>query len=417
MTKPLDVVVVGAGAAGLAATRTLLEAGYSVKTLEARDRIGGRAWTETATFGFPFDRGCHWLHNAEVNPWLAYGNDNGFSMYRDPENDVLFLDGGRAGQSDLAAMWEAFEEVVENVAEAADRGVDVPISEFIDMDNPWAWNIVDLFTHGDFGKPIDSISTQSYPGYDDYGGAWFCREGFGALVDHYGQGLPVELEVAVSRIVWGGDGVSVETGAGNLAARAVVVTATTGVLAAEKIRFDPALPSETIEAFHAFPMGIYNHIALQFSCDILDLGSDAYVYTKAELDEPSSWISNVSDTGLTLIWTGGELARELERAPVETVLEYGLELVGRVAGSNAQKNLVKGDYTRWGQDAFTLGSYGSARPGKAGMRQVLRRPVGNRIFFAGDMCHEELNGNCAGAYCSGVDTAEVVIESLGRPIG
>jgi monoamine oxidase len=63
-----DVIVVGAGAAGLAATRTLTERGLSVVALEARDRIGGRAWTDSETFGVPFDRGCAWLHSGDVNP-------------------------------------------------------------------------------------------------------------------------------------------------------------------------------------------------------------------------------------------------------------------------------------------------------------------------------------------------------------
>lgn len=66
-----DVVVIGAGAAGLAAARSLRRAGRRVIVLEARTRIGGRAFTDRTALGAPFDRGAHWLHSAEDNPFLA----------------------------------------------------------------------------------------------------------------------------------------------------------------------------------------------------------------------------------------------------------------------------------------------------------------------------------------------------------
>ena len=412
--EALDVVVVGAGASGLAVARTLLDAGLTVKVLEARDRVGGRAWTETTTFGLPFDRGCHWLHTAKVNPWLPYGEANGFSMVPDPDTNALYVDGKRASSFELDALEEACDDFIQRVAEAADRGVDTPISGFLDMDSPWAWNVAGLVTHGDFGKSLDAISTQSYPGSDDYNAGYFCKEGFGALVAHYGCSLPIELEVPVQQIGWGGPRVSIETPRGTLAARAVVVTATTGVLATEKIRFDPVLPVDKVESFHAYPMGCYNHIALLFSNDVFGLGPDAYVQTKVRTDELSSWISNVAGTGLTMIWAGGDLARKLEEGPLEAALDLGLELVAGVVGSSARDTFVKGDYTRWGSDPWTVGSYASVEPGKGGAREALRTPVADRIFFAGDACHEELSASCAGAHLSGIETAEEVIRHLGR---
>jgi len=411
--EPLDVIVIGAGAAGLAAGRTLLDAGLSVRVLEARDRIGGRAWTESKTFGFPFDRGCHWLHSAKVNPWLPYGRENGFTMYGESQASALYVDGVRAAGREHDAMWAAYEEFVERIAEAADQGVDAPISQFLEPDSPWAWNVTTLVTHGDFGKPLDAISTQSYPGYEDYNEGWFCREGFGALVAHYGRKVPVDLETPVRRIGWAESGVEVETTSGTLSARAVVVTATTGVLAAGRIRFDPVLPVETVEAFHGFPMGVYNHIALLFAEDVFGLGSDAYLHIEAQADEPASWISNVGGTGLTMLWVGDDLARQLEEGPLEAALDYGLGVVGGAVGSAARSAFVKGDYTRWGSDNWTRGSYASAAPGAAHLRQVLATPVAERIFFAGDACHQEFSGSCAGAHYSGVETAEAMIRQLG----
>ena len=79
-----DVIVIGAGAAGLAATRVLMEGGLDVVLIEASGRMGGRAYTETTTFGVPYDHGAHWLHVAASNPFVAYGRKHGFDVYPGP---------------------------------------------------------------------------------------------------------------------------------------------------------------------------------------------------------------------------------------------------------------------------------------------------------------------------------------------
>ncbi len=95
----VDVVVVGAGAAGLAAGRTLERAGVSFRVLEAKDRIGGRAFTDTVTFdGLPFDHGCHWLHSASLNPLREAADRLGFRYRRQQHWGPrrLFVDGAPA---------------------------------------------------------------------------------------------------------------------------------------------------------------------------------------------------------------------------------------------------------------------------------------------------------------------------------
>ena len=77
---PHDIVIVGAGAAGIAAGRWLLAAGHRPLILEARNRSGGRAWTDTTTLGIPVDRGCQWLHSADRNPWMFYAREQGFDV-------------------------------------------------------------------------------------------------------------------------------------------------------------------------------------------------------------------------------------------------------------------------------------------------------------------------------------------------
>ena len=73
----VDVIIIGAGAAGLSAARTLYDAGISFKLIEARNRIGGRAYTETTTFGVPFDHGCWLQHRSNINPWIKFAKKHG----------------------------------------------------------------------------------------------------------------------------------------------------------------------------------------------------------------------------------------------------------------------------------------------------------------------------------------------------
>src|SRR5205823_14959260 len=76
----LDVAVIGAGAAGLAAATTLVARGFAVQVVEARDRIGGRAHTDRSQYGVPIDLGCAWLHSADINPFRAIGAELGFTI-------------------------------------------------------------------------------------------------------------------------------------------------------------------------------------------------------------------------------------------------------------------------------------------------------------------------------------------------
>ena len=109
------------------------------------------------------------------------------------------------------------------------------------------------------------------------GGQHFCREGYGSVVAHYGQGVPVSLSTAVNEIKWQGDGVEVSTSAGMIKARAAILTVSVGVLAKNHIKFTPKLPVEKQEAINGIDMGVMDYIGLQFTEDIFGFGPDVYV--------------------------------------------------------------------------------------------------------------------------------------------
>ncbi|MGI9372769.1 MAG: FAD-dependent oxidoreductase, partial [Hyphomicrobiales bacterium] len=108
-----DVVVVGAGAAGIAATRALKSAGLAVVCVEASNRVGGRTHTDTKIFGVPFDMGAHWMHTEHVNALKAPGLALGLDLYAAPDNAITF------GLEDGAVLWDEVDEIHDAINEAA----------------------------------------------------------------------------------------------------------------------------------------------------------------------------------------------------------------------------------------------------------------------------------------------------------
>ena len=403
-----DVVVVGAGAAGLAAARSLLEAGLSVVVLEAEDRIGGRAFTESETFGFPYDRGCHWLHHASTNPWITYAKENGFDVYPD-EGEVFILENGHASRGErLDEYYETLDVFLESTWNESRNKPDAPISAYFEYDSPWSATIESQIVNEWYGLELSEMSLEHFM-LDEEENDWLCSKGFGSLIAHYGRDLPVRTGVEVREIRWGGSGVNVVTNDGTLRTRAAVVTVSTGVLASDGIAFSPALSTEKVESFHAFPMGSYNHIALRYSDDVFGTGPNAYIIPFAADKRDAGLLSNADGRNLAMIYVGGDLSWELERAGVNNTVDYGIAYIDSLLGTETRKKLLQGTFTRWGHNRWTRGSYAAAAPGRLSYRDVLRQSVGNRVFFAGDACHPDGPSSAARAYQTGVEVAAEVL--------
>ena len=412
----VDVVVVGAGAAGLAATRELRCRGASVATLEASARIGGRAVTNLSLFGVPYDVGAHWLHHSEKNPFVAYAKDAGFTVYRAPDVQTVYLDRREASRDEYAAYDAAYDAAVDAIAAAGRRGRDVsPASVVPDAGR---WHDLVHFAVGPYemAKDFDAFSCVDWWNSED-GTDSYCKEGYGALVAHGARDLEVHLSTRVRAIDWSGRGVRVLTDRGRLRARACIVTVSTGVLASGDIRFVPALPVEKVESFHRISMGHYEHIALYFDANVFETGPDEYILYNAKSHGAHSpalmgLLTNVSGTGLTLADVGGDFAMNLGKAGGDAAIEFARSELREIFGGAIDRHLVKGHFTRWGNNALNRGAYASAEPGAYRLRSVLRRPVGDRVWFAGEACSVGAWATVHGAHESGQHVARLVVMGI-----
>ena len=411
-----DVVVVGAGAAGMAAARALIERGLDVTVVEADNRIGGRVHTDRSIFGVPYDIGAHWLHVGAQNPFVSYGRENGFEIYEAPEKEFLYVGDREATEEEYDAYERALRAAYDAIADAGSKGQDISAGSLTSNDGEWSSLAQMVIGPWSMGKNLDQFSAADWWSGED-GQDWYCRQGYGALWAHSARGIPVELSTRVSKIDWGGSGVRVHTDRGVITAHACIVTVSTGVLASGGIQFAPALSAKKQESFNAISMGLYNHITFQFRRDVFGTGDDGYLLYKLP---PSSngrpmgfgMLTNIGGGNLSFGDVGGDLAWALEKEGIEGGLAFGLAELRKMFGSAIENEFVKGHVTRWGQNPFTLGSYASARPGGFPLREVLRAPVGERVWFAGEACSPDHWAMVHGAHKSGIGAAQDIARVL-----
>ena len=170
MLNEVDVAIVGAGAAGLAAAVALREAPVSVLVLEARERVGGRGWTAEGG-GHAVDFGCGWLHSADVNPYCRMAEALGFEIDRTPPHWMRQAQNIRFSPQDQAQYRRALEALEERIEAAAAKGLDVAASTLMEPDCPWN-ALLDAFSSYYNGDAFELISTLDYAAYDDTGVNW-----------------------------------------------------------------------------------------------------------------------------------------------------------------------------------------------------------------------------------------------------
>ncbi len=407
-----DVVIVGAGSAGLAAAKELQRLGRTCLILEASSRIGGRAWTDTTTFGAPFDHGCAWLHAADRNPYRALADQYGFQLSpHDYALDRIHLGARRVSDAEVAALHRAETEMSDAIVEGA-RHLDAPASQFVDMRGPWADTAATYLGAMDFAVDLDELSTKDYAAGEDLEPNMLCRQGFGAIVARYGVGAPVRLNAPVSAIKYGGAGVELVTPAGTVRAKKVIVTASTGVLSSGAIRWDPVLPDWKEQSFHDLPMGLLVKMPLLIRTERFGVAPFTDLFLERAGRNDIYFLSFPFNLPLMIGFVGGDFGWEMSAAGQAAGVDYARQALVDLFGSSAAAKVSGGLMTGWAGNKWTRGAYSAAAPGHFSARAALARPVADRIFFAGEALGGPLVQTCAGAFNAGQEAARAAHAAL-----
>jgi monoamine oxidase len=409
-----DVAIIGAGAAGIAAARRCVATRARVTVIEASDRIGGRCVTDTATFGKPFDLGAQWLTAPDANPVVPLAMKSGFDLVpASPSQRVRIAKRyARTGEMEdyLTASVRASRAIID-----AGRKQDTSAAPAVPKDlGDWQSTVEFALGPFSYGRDLADLSTADLARSAERDNGVFCRQGLGTVIARLADSLPVQLSTPVLKIDWSErNKIEIKTAKGYVYARAVIVTASTGVLAGGKLTWDPELPKRHLDAIDKLRLGSRDRVVLELPGNPLGLQQDELVFERAQSDHTAAIVGNIYGSTLCTVEIGGTFGVSLTAAGEPAMLAFALDWLTGLYGADLRKAVRKTAATRWNHDPWTLGAVSAAVPGGQWARAALAEPVKDRIFFAGEATHETLWGTVGGAWASGERAADAAIKKLG----
>src|SRR3954454_532188 len=412
LPREADIVVIGAGAAGIAAARRIMAANRKVIVVEASSQIGGRCQTDSTTFEVPFDRGARWMHNPETNPMIKLARSAGLEVTTAPSGQKIRIGrrNARAGETEefLAALVRTNRAIDE-----ASRRFDVSCASVLPKDlGDWAGTAEFVLGANFAGKDLKDVSVVDKVRALDRNTAIACRQGLGTLIAKLGEQVPLSLSTPANRISWDRRDVTVETPAGKIAARGAIITVSSNVLAAGNIKFTPDIPKRTLDAAAKLSLGSYDRIALQLPGNPLGLSRDDIIIEQSNSTRTALLYANMGSSSLCSIDVAGSFCRDLSAQGEKAMVAFAVEWLTKLYGSDVAKAVKKSSATRWNAAPYALGAMSSAGPGTQASRKVLTEPIGC-MYLAGEATHETLWGTVDGAWESGERAAEAALRRIG----
>jgi monoamine oxidase len=402
-----SVLVVGAGMAGLSAARSLADAGWPVRVIEARDRIGGRVYTDR-DWGAPLEMGASWIHGTADNPLmelaqkaraqLATTDYYGWAKLAvDPRLPPLAYD---------PETWRTFVKRARGRVEDGSLGAAVDAAaaraELSDSDRAQLAFYLTSEIENEYAAGVDQLSAKTFDLGDYAGGDQdVITSGYDALPRLLADGLQIQLKTPVTAISRRDKSVVVRAGDRSFEGPAAIVTVPLGVLKSGAIAFDPPLPDEHSQAVRALGFGVLSKSFFRFDRRTWDVENAFYQYIGSQRGDWSQWFTLPSAAGpIVLAFNAGERGRWVESAAPADLIAGARPIARQLFGLDASPLQVR--TSNWSVDPHALGSYSFHAPG-SGLddRRRLAEPIGDRLYLAGEAVGVNNPATVTGAVVSG----------------
>jgi monoamine oxidase len=409
---PPEVVIIGAGTAGIAAARKLAAAGRRYVVIEATDHIGGRCITDTKSFGVPYDRGARWIYLPDINPVTKLTPRRGTDIYPAPQSQKVRIGRRFAREGELEDFFTAQVRATRAIDDIA-RKADIPSEQAVPNDlGDWRSTVEFVLGPYNCAKDLAQVSSFDFAKAAERNMAAFCKQGFGSLLAGLGQGLNVQLSTP-AKTIDNRSSIAVETGKGTINARAAIVTVPTAVVASGGLRFSPDLGHHQIDAFGRMSLGSYDHIAFELLGNPLGLDSDDLVFEKSSDTHTAAILANISGSSLCTIDVAGAFGRDLAAHGEAAMIDFATNWLAGLYGAEIKKAIGRKQATRWNSEPYALGAWSAAVPGSQFARRQLMEPLADNVWYAGEAAHETLWGTVGGAWESGERAADAVLRQFG----
>lgn len=426
-----DTVVVGAGVAGLTTARLLTLAGRRVVVLEARDRVGGRVWTDRSD-GCITDLGASWIHGVTDSAVAAaaeafgmrtmeftvgsYQPDGRPIAYYGPDGKPLSDAAARNFAKDVHAVDATLVEVVAaSTADASYRQATETALGLQGWDGDRAQRVREFLEHRSeeqYGTWIEDLAAH---GLDDDvvdGDEVVFPDGYDRLPAHLAQGLDVRLEHVASRVRWSAEGVSVTTDHGDFTADTAVVTVPIGVLQSGGLVFEPSLPEPNWGALSRLRMNAFEKIILRFPTKFWDVNAYAIRQQGPQSRWWHSWydLTALHGTPTLLTFAAGPAATATRDWDEDRIVDSVLSQLRRLYGDRVEQPTCV-HLTHWTDDPFSLGAYAYMMVGSTTAdHDNLATPVGGVLHIAGEATWTDDPATVPAAMYSGHRAASNILQ-------
>jgi monoamine oxidase len=423
-----DTLVIGAGAAGLAAARTLQTAKRSVLILEARDRLGGRVHTNYDFAPHPIECGAEYIQGEKVLTWKwvrrywmqtipTFARDDRQFMYVNQKllsykqwsalPGMEFLDFRSLKNN---ALYQLLTDWIQS------GKPDLSLAQFLSMHqislSPEIYRIADHYVSASAAIDLDQLGIYGMMEltYGDGDRFFRLKDGYTRLFENFAAGLNIRYQTPVTQIRWNAAGVEVQTEAGTTyTAQQAVITLPLALLQQNAVAFEPALPDSKLSAIHGLGSGAITKLILKFDRPFWERKQEFFLTT---LDTQMWWRpgwGQQNEQAILTAYTGAKGAEKLGSLGEKGAIQAALNDLEKMFGVELGDRLRDAMVVNWQADPYARMAYSYVPVNGAGLRSQLAQSLDQVLFFAGEATHPTRASLVHGALESGFRAAHEIL--------